>query len=77
MSNELDVQLEIVARDGGLALRRRPGDLMTLRPTYVDDFQAAGFGTLRFRRDARGVIDGFSIYAGRVLDVRFTRAKSN
>ena len=75
VSNELDVRLEIVARDGGLALRRRPGDVMTLRPTYADDFQAVGLGTLRFRRDARGVIDGFSIYAGRVLDVRFTRAK--
>ncbi len=74
-SDELDVALEIVGRDGALFLRRRPNDEMKLRPTYVDAFQAPGVGSLRFRRDARGAIDGFSIYAGRVLDVRFTRAK--
>jgi CubicO group peptidase (beta-lactamase class C family) len=75
VSDELDVSLEIVGRDGALFVRRRPNDEFALRPTYADAFQARGFGSIRFRRDAGGAIDGFSIYAGRVLDVRFRRAK--
>ncbi len=78
-SEELDVKLVVASRDGKLVLRRRPADEFELRPVYLDDFatQAAsgeqGIGTLRFARDASGTITGFSIYAGRVLDVRFTR----
>jgi hypothetical protein len=75
VSDELDVQLEIAARNGALVLHRRPDDAIELRPTYVDDFQGRGIGSIRFRRDARGAIEGFSIYAGRVLDVRFRRAR--
>lgn len=78
-SDELDVKLVVEAHEGKLVLRRRPADEFELRPVYVDDFatQAAdgaqGIGTLRFVRDASGKITGFSIYAGRVLDVRFAR----
>jgi len=78
-SDELDVKLVVAAKDGKLVLRRRPADEFELRPVYVDDFttQAVpgeqGIGTLRFARDASGTITGFSMYAGRVLDVRFTR----
>lgn len=80
-SDELDVKLVVVARDGKLVLRRRPADEFELRPVYVDDFatqevggtQGGTIGTLRFARDASGRITGFSIYAGRVLDVRFVR----
>ena len=76
VSDELDVQLVVAERDGKLVLRRRPADEMELRPVYRDDFQATGgLGSLRFARDARGTVTGFSIYAGRVLDVRFRRAK--
>jgi beta-lactamase family protein len=78
-SDELDVKLVVAAKEGKLVLRRRPADEFELRPVYVDDFatEAApgeqGIGTLRFARDASGKVAGFSIYAGRVLDVRFTR----
>ena len=73
-SNELDVRLVIGAKNGKLALRRRPADELELRPEYADDFQAGGgLGTLRFSRDRSGAVTGFSIYAGRVVDVRFTR----
>lgn len=75
VSDELDVQLEVVARDGKLFMHRRPDDSIELRPTYADGFQGTGLGSIRFARDARGAIDGFSIYAGRVLDVRFRRAR--
>ena len=76
VSDELDVQLIVAERDGKLVLRRRPADELELRPAYRDDFQASGgLGSLLFARDARGAVTGFSIYAGRVLDVRFSRVK--
>lgn len=74
VSDELDVQLEIVARNGVVFLHRRPSDEIRLRPAYFDDFSAPGLGTIRFRRNAAGRVSGFSIFAGRVLDVRFQRA---
>lgn len=74
-SDELDVELVIAARDGKFVLRRRPADEIALRPNYVDDFQAPGLGSIRFTRDARGAVTGFSIYAGRVRDVRFSRRR--
>lgn len=76
VSDELGVQLAVAERDGKLVVRRRPADELELRPVYRDDFQSGGgLGTLRFARDARGTVTGFSIYAGRVLDVRFKRVK--
>lgn len=78
-SDELDVRLSVVARDGKLFVRRRPADEFELRPEYLDDFQTpgnSGLGTMRFARDAKGSVTGLSIFAGRVLDVRFTRASS-
>lgn len=73
-SRELDVQLIVAEKNGKLYVRRRPADQFELRPVYADDFASGGgLGTLRFRRDAAGRVTGFSIYAGRVLDVRFDR----
>jgi CubicO group peptidase (beta-lactamase class C family) len=73
-SDELDVQLEVALKDGKLVLRRRPADELAMRPTYADDFDTDA-GSLRFTRDKSGKVSGFSIYAGRVLDVRFHRAR--
>jgi hypothetical protein len=56
-------------------MQRRPNDEMTLTPAYTDDFSIEGVGSLRFARDAAGKVSGFSIYAGRVRDVRFRRAR--
>jgi hypothetical protein len=73
-SDELDARFTIVARGDSLVLTRRPYQEFDLRPVYADDFQSGGgLGSLRFVRDARGKVTGFSFYAGRVLDVRFTR----
>jgi CubicO group peptidase (beta-lactamase class C family) len=73
-SDELDVRFVVAEKDGKLVLRRRPADEFELRPVYADDFQAGGgLGTLRFARDAAGIVTGFSFYAGRVVDVRFKR----
>jgi CubicO group peptidase (beta-lactamase class C family) len=76
-SDELDVRFTIVALNGKLVLLRRPYERFELQPVYSDDFQVAGgggLGTLRFGRNANGKVTGFSFFAGRVLDVRFTRA---
>ena len=73
-SDELDVKLVVEAKGDKLLLRRRPADEIELRPAYADDFAAPGLGSLRFSRNASGRVTGFSIFAGRVIDVRFTRA---
>jgi CubicO group peptidase (beta-lactamase class C family) len=75
-SEELDVVLTIEARGGKLYLLRRPYDETEMRPTYADGFRLGeGLGSARFARDATGAVTGLSIFAGRVLDVRFTRVK--
>jgi CubicO group peptidase (beta-lactamase class C family) len=75
-SDELDVQFTIVARGDKLFLQRRPYQEFTLQPVYADDFQSGGgLGTLRFARNTHGDVTGFSFFAGRVLDVRFSRRK--
>jgi CubicO group peptidase (beta-lactamase class C family) len=76
-SDELDVRLEVVARDGKLMIRRRPDDVLELRPAYADDFQAQGLGTIRFARDGSNKVAGFAIFAGRVVDVRFRKVPSS
>ena len=73
-SDELDVQLVVAAKGDKLVLRRRPAEEIELRPAYADDFAAPGLGSIRFARNASGRVTGFSIFAGRVIDVRFTRA---
>jgi CubicO group peptidase (beta-lactamase class C family) len=78
VSDELDARFEIVAHGDTLVLTRRPADEFSLTPVYVDDFQASGgLGSMRFVRDARGNITGFSFFAGRVRDVRFKRVASS
>jgi CubicO group peptidase (beta-lactamase class C family) len=73
-SDELDTRYTIVARGGKLFVTRRPYEEFELRPTYPDDFASGGgLGTLRFSRDSKGAVTGFSFFAGRVLDVRFKR----
>jgi hypothetical protein len=73
-SDELEVRLVIVSRDGKLFLRRRPADEFELTPAFADGFRASGgFGSLRFSRDAKGAVTGVAIFAGRVLEVRFKR----
>jgi CubicO group peptidase (beta-lactamase class C family) len=76
-SDELDVKLTVVARDGRLLVTRRPADEIALRPAYADDFVGGGgLGSIRFSRDANGAVNGFAIFAGRVLDVRFAKVSS-
>jgi len=74
-SEELEVTYIAAVRDGKLTLRRRPDPAVVLEPTYEDGFVTpAGPGggiLLRFTRDARGRVDGFSRNSGRILNLRF------
>lgn len=72
VSDELDVQLTMVVREGKLVLQRRESEDAMLRPIYEDDFSSP-IGSLRFSRDASGRVTGFGIYNGRIRNVRFTR----
>ena len=74
-SDELDVKLVVAVKNGGLVLRRRPADEMTMRPIYDDDF-GTPIGSLRFSRDAAGRITGFGVFSGRIRNVRFGRQSS-
>jgi len=77
-SNELDVRLAMALRNGHLVLLRRPAGVGVMRPNYMDDFTTAEVaGSVRFTRDRAGKVTGFSIFAGRVLDVRFRKVSAD
>jgi hypothetical protein len=72
-SDELDYKLAVAIKDGKLVMLQRPSNTYQMRPTYRDGFAAGPMGTIRFARDASGAVTGFSIYAGRAIDVRFRK----
>jgi len=55
-----------------LKVRSRPAQRTTLVPTFPDGFVAGG-NTLRFTRNAKGQVEGFRVYAGRVRNLRFAK----
>jgi len=55
-----------------LKLRFRPAQKETLAPAFPDGFLADG-NTIRFTRNAKGQVEGFRIYAGRVRNLRFAK----
>jgi len=69
-SDELDATYTIAPQGDGLAMRRR-GPAITLTPAGPDQFRGGGL-TVRFTRDARGRITGFTLDAGRVQGLGFT-----
>lgn len=69
-SDEAEVVLTAAVDNDRLVLRRRPGAIITLRPAGKDTFRGS-IGTVTFRRNAAGAIDGLSIKQDRVWDLRF------
>jgi len=55
-----------------LKIRARPVQRITLAPTFPDGFVGGG-NTIRFTRDAKGRVEGFRVYAGRVRNLRFAK----
>ena len=71
-SDELDVSYEVRIEEGRLTARRTWETPVRLTPAYPDGFSAPG-RTVRFVRNGTGRVTGFRVFAGRALDVRFTR----
>jgi hypothetical protein len=75
VSEEIDPIYRISLQDGKLTLIRLKHKPDMLRPDTRDVFSGE-IGTLRFKRDAKQKISGFTLDAGRVQNFQFAR-KSN
>ena len=74
-SPELDVTYTIAARDSGLVVQMPGGADVVLRPIFPDAFAGAGVSVVKFSRDARGVVTGFTVNTSSVRGLRFDRVK--
>ena len=73
-SEELGIAYTLAVKDGHLVLtyaNRLPG--LVLQPAFADAFRAPGFGLLRLTRDAGKKVTGFTVNAGRLRNLGFTR----
>ena len=62
----------VYVESGALKVRARPAQRATLVPTFPDGFVEGG-NTIRFTRNAKGQVEGFRVYAGRVRNLRFAK----
>jgi hypothetical protein len=69
-SDELDVTYTVAVRDSSLVVQSS-----TLHPVFKDAFVGDYVGTVRFSRDARGSITGFTLNRNSARGVRFERVK--
>ncbi len=72
ISREAETSFRATVEGGVLVLRQRPDRVIYLAPLYQGAFRG-WLGTVVFRRDSRGRIDGFSLSQDRVWDLRFQR----
>jgi CubicO group peptidase (beta-lactamase class C family) len=72
-SDEAEVRLTAMIDKGRLVLRRRPGVLIELEEVGNDAFRGQQLGTVTFRRNSSGTVEGLSIKQDRVWDLRFAR----
>ncbi|MGI8857497.1 MAG: serine hydrolase domain-containing protein [Thermomicrobiales bacterium] len=72
-SDELDVAYTIAMRDDDLVLRRRKVPDSPLRPTIIDQFINQERLQIAFERDEDGQVSGFTIFTGRIRNLRFAR----
>jgi hypothetical protein len=71
-SEELDASWRLVPKGNALSVEVRNREMMTARAVSRDLF-SAGQAHLTFSRDARGALTGFTVNAGRVRGIGFTR----
>lgn len=71
-ADELDVDYTLILEGDQLTLHRPAASSAALTPTGPDTFRA-GTRTIRFTRDSRGQLTGFTLDAGRVRGVDFRR----
>ena len=69
---EIEPTYRVEVTDGRLSLRRLKVSPVTLEPLNRDVFRGSS-GTLRFSRDAKGRVSGFTLSNGRIRNLRFTK----
>jgi CubicO group peptidase (beta-lactamase class C family) len=74
-SPELDVQYGIIEADGALAVKRTPFDDPRLVHVYAKNALRTSIGEFRLAIDKDGNIKGFTLYAGRVKNIKFRKIK--
>jgi hypothetical protein len=74
-SEELQTTYRIAAEDGKLMMHVGWYPAMELTPIVADKFDCE-FGTVEFRRDAKGAVAGLSVFEGRARDMRFEKVES-
>ena len=72
-SDEAQTTFTAAVDAGSLVLKQRPDRIVKLTPVYADAFSGGSLGTVIFRRDAGGRVNGLSIVQDRVWDLRFAR----
>ncbi len=72
-SDDAYVTFKIEAKDGNLVIYRKPGDSITLKPTFRDGFQSEGNDVYEFKRDKKGKIIGFDLSLPRANRIPFKR----
>lgn len=72
-SDEAEVSLSVVVRDGKLEATRRPDSRFEFRPLDADGFDT-DIGVVRFHRAADGNVSELSVSVDRVWDLRFRKA---
>lgn len=73
-SEEADVTYTIFEKEGKLTLRIGKWTEMPIEPAFRDAFSMR-MGQMIFERDGGGRVSSFSVQAGRVRNIRFTRVK--
>jgi CubicO group peptidase (beta-lactamase class C family) len=73
-SSELEATYRVEVKDGKLVLRMSWQEPATLEPTVRDEFRGPNGEALVFRRDGKGQITGFDVFAGRVRNIFFSKA---
>jgi hypothetical protein len=73
-SEDAEVTLTVLVRDGVLEITRRPDSRFQLAPLYTDAF-SSDLGTIIFRRDDEERPVELSVVQERVWDLRFQRMK--
>jgi CubicO group peptidase (beta-lactamase class C family) len=76
ISRELEVTYTLTVRDSSLVIQRPWRADVALQPISPDAFHAAGLvDVVKFSRDARRLVTGFTVHAGGVRSLRFDRVK--
>jgi len=71
-SDEAEVTFKVAIEGDHLVIHRRPDTTIPLTPTYRDGFTSS-LGSVRFLRDADGLVSELSVGDPRVWDLRFRK----